>query len=42
MDRIAHAWFDEGLEPVQIAARANVRLAAVGAPDAPDIVDLLM
>ncbi len=42
MDRIAHAWFVEGLEPVQIAARANVRLATVGAPDAPDIVDLLM
>jgi len=42
MDRIAHAWFVEGLEPVQIAARANVRLATVGASDAPDIVDLLM
>ena len=42
MDRIAHAWFVEGLQPVQIAARANVRLATVGAPDAPDIVDLLM
>lgn len=41
MDRIAHAWFVEGLQPVQIAARANVRLATVGAPDAPDIVDLL-
>ena len=42
MDRIAHAWFVEGLEPVQIAARAGVRLATVGASDAPDIVDLLM
>ncbi len=42
MDRIAHAWFVEGLQPVQIAARANVRLATVGAPDAADIVDLLM
>ncbi|MGB8130132.1 MAG: hypothetical protein WCG81_10100 [Candidatus Angelobacter sp.] len=41
MDRIAHAWFVEGLEPVQIAARASVRLATVGASDAPDIVDLL-
>jgi hypothetical protein len=42
MDRIAHAWFVEGLEPVQIAARASVRLATVGAADAPDIVDLLI
>ncbi|HEY4049116.1 MAG TPA: hypothetical protein VGM27_19825 [Acidobacteriaceae bacterium] len=42
MDRIAHAWFVEGLEPVQIAARAQVRLATAGAPDGPQIVDLLM
>jgi len=42
MDRIAHAWFVEGLEPVQIAARAAVRLATAGAPDGPEIVDLLM
>lgn len=42
MDRIAHAWFVEGLEPVQIAARAGVRLATAGAPDGPEIVDLLM
>lgn len=42
MDRIAHAWFVEGLEPVQIAARASVRLATVGDSDAPDIVDLLV
>jgi hypothetical protein len=41
MDRIAHAWFVEGLQPVEIAARANVRIATVGAPDAPGIVDLL-
>jgi hypothetical protein len=42
MDRIAHAWFVEGLEPIQIAARAQVRLATAGAPDGPQIVDLLM
>jgi hypothetical protein len=42
MDRIAHAWFVEGLEPVQIAARAGVRLATAGASDGPEIVDLLM
>ncbi len=41
MDRIAHAWFVEGLEPVQIAARAGVRLATAGAADGPNLVDLL-
>lgn len=41
MDRIAHAWFVEGTEPVQVAARAGVRLATAGAPDGPGLVDLL-
>lgn len=41
MDRIAHAWFVEGLQPVQIAARAGVRLAVAGASDGPNLVDLL-
>jgi hypothetical protein len=30
MDRIAHAGFVEGLEPIRIAARAGVRLATAG------------
>ncbi len=41
MDRIAHAWFVEGSEPVQAAARAGVRLATAGAADGPSLVDLL-
>jgi hypothetical protein len=41
MDRIAHAWFVEGTEPVEVAARAGVRLATAGAPEGPDLIDLL-
>jgi hypothetical protein len=41
MDRIAHAWFVEGVHPMELAARAQVGLATVGTRDGPDPVDLL-
>lgn len=41
MDRIAHAWFVENVGPMELAARASVRLATVGLSGAPSSVDLL-
>ena len=41
MDRIAHAWFVENIGPMELAARAAVRLATVGLPTAHGPVDLL-
>lgn len=41
MDRIAHAWFVENIPPLELAARASIRLGTVGSADSPDIVDLL-
>lgn len=39
MDRIAHSWFVERVEPLELASRANARLPLVESSD--DIVDLL-
>jgi len=41
MDRIAHAWFVENLSPLELAARANIRLSLVGTTGAVGPIDLL-
>jgi hypothetical protein len=41
MDRIAHGWFVEGIEPLELVARAKIRLALLGPQDAVKCVDLL-
>jgi hypothetical protein len=41
MDRIAHGWFVEGIEPLELAARARIRLALLGPQDGVKSVDLL-
>jgi len=41
MDRIAHAWFVEGITPLELAARASIRLSTVESSGGPDVVDLL-
>jgi hypothetical protein len=41
MDRIAHAFYVEKLRPLELAARASIRLAALASTDGPSIVDLL-
>lgn len=41
MDRIAHAWFVENIGPMELSARATLRLATVGLTGAPSPVDLL-
>lgn len=41
MDRIAHAWFVDHTLPLELAARASIRLGMVGTPNAPDVIDLL-
>ena len=41
MDRIAHAWFVENIPPLELAARASIRLGIVGSTNGYDIVDLL-
>lgn len=41
MDRVAHAWLVEGLPPLDLAARALLRLDTVGQSGGRDVVDLL-
>ncbi len=41
MDRIAHAWFVEGIEPLELAARARIRIARLGPTDGIKCIDLL-
>jgi hypothetical protein len=41
MDRIAHAWFVEKLTPLELAARANIRLGLVGTTGAVGPIELL-
>ena len=41
LDRIAHASFTEKLEPLELAARAEIRLGTIGAPFSRSVVDLL-
>jgi len=41
MDRIAHAWFVEKIEPLELAARARIRLSLVNEKDGTKCVDLL-
>jgi len=41
LDRIAHAAFTEKLEPLELAARAEIRLGTLGSPSACSVVDLL-
>lgn len=41
MDRIAHAWFVEGIEPLELAARASIRLGTIDSSGGSDVVDLL-
>jgi hypothetical protein len=41
MDRIAHAWFVENITPMELAARAAIRLGIVGAASGLSAVDLL-
>lgn len=41
LDRIAHAYLVCEIEPLALAARAGLRLALAGTPDAPGITDLL-
>lgn len=41
MDRIAHAWFVEGILPLELAARASIGLALVNSSGGREIVNLL-
>jgi hypothetical protein len=41
LDRIAHAWFVEKCDPLELAARANIRLATVGGASGHSPLDLL-
>jgi|SRR5579871_294690 len=41
MDRIAHAWYVDGLSPLELAARARISLDTVGSADSRKCVDLL-
>lgn len=41
MDRVAHAWFVDGVRPLELFARARISLDTAGATGAPTIVDLL-
>lgn len=41
MDRISHAWFVEGIEPLELASRARMRLSLLGEHDGIGCVDLL-
>jgi hypothetical protein len=41
MDRIAHAWYVDGLSPLELAARARISLDTVGSVDGRKCVDLL-
>lgn len=41
MERIAHAWFVDEIAPLELAARASIRLSTVGSSGGADVVDLL-
>ncbi|HEX6602944.1 MAG TPA: hypothetical protein VF030_09915 [Solirubrobacterales bacterium] len=41
LDRLAHAWIVEGLEPLALAARARLAMELVGSTDSGSLVDLL-
>lgn len=41
MDRIAHAWFVDGVHPVELAAKARIGIDLVDEPGARSVVDLL-
>lgn len=41
MDRIAHAWFVDGMEPIPLAAKARLRLANLTRAGGTAVVDLL-
>jgi hypothetical protein len=41
MDRIAHAFFVDNIEPLVLAAKASINLAAVGSTSGPSVVELL-
>ncbi|SMD27371.1 hypothetical protein [Kibdelosporangium aridum] len=41
LDRIAHGFFDSGIQPLELAARAELALELVGGETGLSIVDLL-
>jgi len=41
LDRIAHAYLVNGVTPLDLAAKAELRLSLVGERDAPSLTDLL-
>jgi hypothetical protein len=41
LDRIVHAWFIEKCNSLELAARAQIRLAIVGGPSGHSPLDLL-
>jgi hypothetical protein len=41
LDRVAHAWFTEKCDSLELAARAEIRLATVGGPSGHSPLDLL-
>jgi hypothetical protein len=41
MDRIAHSWFVDGVEPIPLVAKAQMRLANLTKKSGQAIVDLL-
>lgn len=41
LDRVAHAWFVEKCDPLELAARANIRLATAGGASGHSPLDLL-
>jgi hypothetical protein len=41
MDRIAHAWYVDGLSPLELAARARISLDTVGSAGGRKCVDML-
>jgi hypothetical protein len=41
MDRIAHAWFADGVEPLRLAAIADLHIARLGTAEAPAVESLL-
>jgi hypothetical protein len=42
LDRIAHGWFVDDVEPRRLAAIAELQLARLGTPDAVPVTDLLI
>jgi hypothetical protein len=41
LDRIAHGWFVEHCEPLELAARARIKLDTVGSATGSSALDLL-